>query len=344
MGDANRTVLVTGGAGFIGSHTCKALSRSDFLPITYDNLSTGHAEAVRWGPLYHGDVRDVLRLTEVLQETRAVAVLHFAASAYVGESMTDPQKYYRNNVGGMTALLDALNVTGVNALVLSSSCATYGEPEVSPIDEETPQRPINPYGRTKLICEEMIGDYGRAKSLNYAILRYFNAAGADPEGDLVEHHSPETHLIPCILMAALGLSQEIRIFGNEYPTPDGTCIRDFIHVTDIAQGHTLALNSLLSGKKSFTVNLGTGHGSSILDVIRACEACVGHSIPQRIVDGRIGDPPVLIANVARARAILGFEPNHSDLATIVRTAFTALQKVHGRGAAGLSAQPRGQAP
>ena len=338
MADASRTVLVTGGAGFIGSHTCKALSRLDFLPITYDNLSTGHAEAVRWGPLYHGDVRDVLRLTEVLKETQAVAVMHFAASAYVGESMTDPQKYYRNNVGGMTALLDALNVTGVNALVLSSSCATYGEPEGSPIDEETPQRPINPYGRTKLICEEMIRDFARAKSLNYAILRYFNAAGADLDGDLVEHHSPETHLIPCILMAALGLSQEIQIFGDQYPTPDGTCIRDFIHVADLAEGHILALNSLLSGHKSLTVNLGTGRGSSILEVIRACEACVGNGIPKRVVAGRTGDPPILIANVARAQAILGFKPNHSDLSTIVRSAYTALQKVHGRDAAGLSAR------
>ncbi len=333
MADANRTVLVTGGAGFIGSHTCKALSRANFLPVAYDNLSTGHAEAVLWGPLYRGDVGDVQRLVEVMKETRAVAVMHFAASAYVGESMSDPQKYYRNNVGGMVSLLDAMAETGIGTLVFSSSCATYGDPAVTPIDEDAPQLPINPYGRTKLICEDMIRDFARAHSLEYAILRYFNAAGADPEGELVEHHDPETHLIPCILMAALGLRAEVQIFGNDYPTPDGTCVRDFIHVTDLADGHIRALESLLTARKSLVVNLGTGRGSSILDVIRACEACVGHEIPKRVVASRSGDPPILIADAARAQADLGFEPRHSELPEIVGTAYAALQRLYGSGTA-----------
>ena len=328
MAGSSKVVVVTGGAGYIGSHTCKALSRLGYLPVTFDNLSTGHAEAVKWGPLHHGDVRDVRLLTEVLKSTGAVAVMHFAASAYVGESMSDPQKYYRNNVTGMTALLDAVALAGIETLVFSSSCATYGEPAVTPIDEDTPQVPINPYGRTKLICEQMIADYARAHPLRHALLRYFNAAGADTEGELVEDHDPETHLIPCVLNAALGIAPEFRIFGEDYPTPDGTCIRDFIHVGDLADGHTLALGHLLGGGASLTVNLGTGNGSSIRDVLRACEDCVGHPIPQRVVAGRAGDPARLVANPARARELLGFTPTRSDLPTIVSSALAGLRKVH----------------
>ncbi len=327
MTNDKKTVLVTGGAGFIGSHACKALAQAGYLPVTYDNLSTGHAEAVKWGPLQIGDVLDAGRLSEVLVDSKAQAVMHFAASAYVGESVTDPQKYYRNNVGGMIALLDAMVAADLKTLVFSSSCATYGEPAVSPINEDTPQHPINPYGRTKLICEDMIRDTSRAHGLRYAILRYFNAAGADPGGELIEHHEPETHLIPSVLLAALGRRAEIQIFGDQFATPDGTCIRDFIHVSDLADGHVLALERLLSGGDPLTLNLGTGHGSSVLDVIKACELCAGHAIPQRIVPGRAGDPPLLVADASRAQAELGFTPRRSDLPTIVADAYAALQKL-----------------
>ena len=327
MTDNKKTVLVTGGAGFIGSHACKALAEAGYLPVTYDNLSTGHAEAVKWGPLQLGDVQDVARLSEVLSACKPAAVMHFAASAYVGESVTDPQKYYRNNVVGMSCLLDAMAATGLKTLVFSSSCATYGEPDVSPINEDTAQHPINPYGRTKLICEDMIRDSSSAHGLRYAILRYFNAAGADPAGELIEHHVPETHLIPSVLMAALGLRDEIQIFGTDFPTPDGTCIRDFIHVSDLADGHVLALERLLSGGDSLTLNLGTGQGSSVLDVIKACELCAGHAIPQRIVPGRAGDPPLLVADASRAQTELGFTPRRSDLPTIVTDAYAALRKL-----------------
>ena len=329
MADAGKVVLVTGGAGYIGSHTCKALSQCGYLPITLDNLSTGHAAAVKWGPLHHGDVRDTRFVAEVLTRTGAAAVMHFAASAYVGESMTDPQKYYRNNVTGMTSLLDAIALAGIDTLVFSSSCATYGEPTVTPIAEDTAQVPINPYGQTKLICEQMIQDYARAHQLQFAMLRYFNAAGADLEGDLVEDHDPETHLIPCVLNAALGVTEEFRIFGDDYPTPDGTCIRDFIHVGDLGEGHTRALDHLLGGGASLTLNLGTGHGSSILDVIAACETAIGRAIPKRVVAGRTGDPARLVANGQRARDLLGFEPSRSDLPTIVSSALRGLRKVHG---------------
>ena len=243
--------------------------------------------------------------------------------------MTDPQKYYRNNVTGMTSLLDAIALAGIDTLVFSSSCATYGEPTVTPIAEDTAQVPINPYGQTKLICEQMIQDYARAHQLQFAMLRYFNAAGADLEGDLVEDHDPETHLIPCVLNAALGVTEEFRIFGDDYPTPDGTCIRDFIHVGDLAEGHTRALDHLLGGGASLTLNLGTGHGSSILDVIAACETAIGRAIPKRVVAGRTGDPARLVANGQRARDLLGFEPSRSDLPTIVSSALRGLRKVHG---------------
>lgn len=326
MSKSSKTVLVTGGAGYIGSHACKALHLQGYVPVCYDNLSTGHKEAVLWGPLITGDVRDKELLTRVLRETEAAAVLHFAASAYVGESMADPQKYYDNNVGGMISLLGAMDAAAVRTLVFSSSCATYGQPSQIPIGEDTPQRPINPYGRTKLICEQMLADFAQANPIDHAILRYFNAAGADPEGDLFEWHDPETHLIPCILLAAMGATSEVRIFGDKYPTPDGTCIRDFIHVSDLADAHVMALERLLNGGGSFIANLGTGAGHSILEVIRACEACSDQPIPQRVVTGRAGDPPVLVADPARAQSLLGFTPKHSSLEKIVATAFSALRK------------------
>jgi len=325
MAGERRSILVTGGAGYIGSHACKALSRSGYLPVTYDNLSTGHRDAVKWGPFVHGDVLDAARLRAAISEAAPLAVMHFAASAYVGESVGDPLKYYGNNVTGMISLLEAMQACGVGKLVFSSSCATYGEPQVDLIAEATPQAPINPYGRTKLMCEQIIADFAGAGALDHAVLRYFNAAGADPDGELAERHDPETHLIPLVLYAALGRTDGFKVFGDDYPTPDGTCIRDFIHVSDLADGHVLALDALLDGTPSFTVNLGSGRGHSILDVIAACEASAETAIPRTVAARRPGDPPRLVADTARAAALLGFRPKRSDLATITATAYAAMR-------------------
>ena len=242
-----RKILVTGGAGFIGSHTCKALARAGFTPVTYDNLSTGHRWAVKWGPLEIGDIRDRRRLDEVLSAHKPDAVIHFAASAYVGESMVNPGKYYDNNVVGTLRLLEAIKDHSIPNLVFSSSCATYGIPDRLPIREEDAQRPINPYGASKLVCERMIMDFAAACGLSWNALRYFNAAGADPDGEIGEDHDPETHLIPLILDAALGHRPSISILGDDYDTEDGTCVRDFIHVSDLASAHVRALHSLLEG-------------------------------------------------------------------------------------------------
>ncbi|SNX71320.1 UDP-L-arabinose 4-epimerase [Cereibacter ovatus] len=314
------TVLVTGGAGFIGSHACKALARAGYLPVCFDNLSTGHAAAVRFGPLVRGDVRDGTAVAAALRAHGAVAVIHFAASAYVGESVTDPAKYYDNNVGGMIGLLQGCRAAGVGRIVLSSSCATYGVPDRLPIDEAAPQRPINPYGRTKLICEQMLCDLGAAEGLSHVSLRYFNAAGADPEGELGERHTPETHLIPLAMRAASGLGGPLAIFGTDYPTPDGTCIRDYIHVSDLARAHVLALARLLGDGGSLALNLGTGRGHSVREVVAAIETVTGRTVPLREQPRRPGDPPELTADPSRAVQALGFRTELSDLPTIVRHA------------------------
>lgn len=319
-GAAGAPVLVTGGAGFVGSHCCKLLHREGYAPVAFDNLSTGHARSVRWGPLIEGDVRDTTRLASALREVRPVAVIHFAASAYVGESVSDPGKYYSNNVGGMISLLAACRTEGVNRIVFSSSCATYGEPETLPITEATPQRPVNPYGRTKLIGEQMLADQAAAHGLSYVALRYFNACGADPEGEIGEWHDPETHLIPRALMAALGQAPALDIYGNDYATPDGTCIRDFIHVMDLARAHLQALSHLLAGGASIALNLGSGRGYSILDVLRTIERVAGKPVPARFKPRRPGDPAALVADIARAHEILGFSPEHSNLDEIITTA------------------------
>ncbi|WP_212524740.1 UDP-glucose 4-epimerase GalE [Actibacterium sp. MT2.3-13A] len=313
-------VLVTGGAGFIGSHACKALAAAGFTPVTLDNLCTGNREDVRWGPLIEADVRDTDRVAAALDEHRIDAVMHFAAFAYVGESVIRPEAYYDNNVGGILSLLRACRSRGVGRIVFSSSCATYGIPDILPITEDAPQTPINPYGRTKLIGEQMLRDFSAAYGMTHVILRYFNACGADPDGELSEKHRPETHLIPLALMAAGGALAHLDIYGDDYPTPDGTCIRDYVHVCDLADGHVAALNHLLGGGGSLALNLGSGTGSSILEVTRAIREVTGREVPTRIGPRRPGDPPVLYADTARAERALGFRPRLSDLATIIRHA------------------------
>ncbi|WP_026621938.1 UDP-arabinose 4-epimerase (plasmid) [Ensifer sp. WSM1721] len=317
---AARRILVTGGAGYIGSHTAKLLRLEGLEPVVYDNLTTGNRSSVRWGPFVQGDILDAIRLADVLEHYLPDAVIHFAASAYVGESVADPAKYYRNNVRGTLSLLDACRQVGLNKVIFSSSCATYGVPEVLPIDEATPQAPINPYGRTKLIAEHVLADFAAAFGLNYVSLRYFNACGADPEGDLGEWHDPETHLIPRALMAAAGKIPHLEVFGEDYDTPDGTCIRDYIHVTDLARAHVLAYEHLVRGGQNLAVNLGTGRGFSIREVLRMVGEVTGRDVPVVFRPRRAGDPPVLYADASLAYQTLGFLPQHSDLKTIVRTA------------------------
>ncbi len=316
----NPTVLVTGGAGFIGAHGCKALRAAGMVPVTYDNLSTGHRDAVVFGPFVQGDVRDRQALEAAMRAHQVDAVVHFAASAYVGESVHNPGKYYDNNVGGMIALLAACDAAGVTQIVFSSSCATYGVPDQLPIVETTPQRPINPYGRTKLICEDMLRDHSAASAMRHVSLRYFNAAGADADGQLGERHDPETHLIPLALLAAAGRRGALGIFGTDYDTPDGTCVRDYIHVTDLARAHVLALHYLLAGGGSTALNLGTSNGLSVREIIAAIARATGAAVPFDAQPRRAGDPPVLIADPTRAFEVLGFRTVCSDIDSIVRDA------------------------
>ena len=312
--------MVTGGAGFIGSHACKALRRAGILPVAYDNLSTGHAQSVRFGPLVQGDVRDRATLADAMRTHHVDAVIHFAASAYVGESVQDPAKYYDNNVGGMMSLLAAAQDAGVARVVFSSSCATYGQPDRLPIAEDAAQAPINPYGRTKLICEQILRDYGPAYDLRYVALRYFNAAGADAEGELGEKHDPETHLIPLAMLAAAGAIPALGIFGTDYATADGTCVRDYIHVGDLARAHVLAVQYLMDGGASTALNLGSGNGLSVRQIIEAIERFTGKNLPVREEPRRAGDPPVLTADPSLAASVLGFRTELSDIDTIVRHA------------------------
>src|SRR5215212_9494574 len=270
-------VLVTGGAGFIGSHTCKALACAGWEPVVLDDLSMGHRGAVRWGPFIHGNVGNRGLLRQVMAEHRIEGVIHFAAHAYVGESVSEPRKYFHNNVANTLALLDAMMDVGVERIVFSSTCATYGLPGSLPIGEDHPQRPVNPYGDSKLFIERVLHAYGHAYGLRWVTLRYFNAAGADPDGELGEDHDPETHLIPLVIQAALGQRPSIEVFGTDYPTPDGTAIRDFIHVEDLAEAHLLALEALERGR-GIAYNLGTGQGHSVKEVIDACQAVSGKEV------------------------------------------------------------------
>lgn len=317
-------VLVTGGAGYIGSHACKALAAAGYVPVTYDNLVYGHRSAVRWGPFVHGDILDRAALDAALQAWQPVAVMHFAAFAYVGESVTNPGKYYRNNVAGSLTLLESMRDAGVSQFVFSSTCATYGVPQAVPIAEDHPQKPINPYGASKLMIERMLRDFDAAHGLRSISLRYFNAAGADPAGETGEAHDPETHLIPLVLDAAAGVRPDVTVFGSDYPTQDGTCIRDYIHVTDLAQAHVLALQALQAleaGAATTAYNLGNGKGFSVRQVIDTARAVTGLAIPVRMGPQRAGDPPELVGDASRIRAELGWLPQHADLADIVGTAW-----------------------
>jgi UDP-arabinose 4-epimerase len=317
----SEAVLVTGGAGYIGAHACKALARAGHLPVAFDNLSRGHRAAVRWGPFVEGELADRERLLAAIAQHRITAVMHFAAYAYVGESVTDPALYYRNNLGGSLSLLEAMRAGGVDRIVFSSTCATYGIPASVPIKETAPQSPVNPYGESKLAIERALHWYGQAYGLRSVSLRYFNAAGADPDGEIGEAHEPETHLLPLILLAGLGKRPPIEIYGTDYPTPDGTAIRDYIHVTDLGAAHLRALEHLLAGHDSTVLNLGTGRGHSVREVIAAAEAVAGMTIPRREAARRPGDPPALVADPTRAADLLGWHAEMSDLETIIRTAF-----------------------
>jgi UDP-glucose-4-epimerase GalE len=314
-----QSVLVTGGAGYVGSHACKALAGAGYLPVVYDNLSRGHREAVCWGPLVEGDLHDVPRLATALRTHNIAAVMHFAALAYVGESMADPETYYRNNVGGTLALLTAMREAEVGTIVFSSTCAVYGVPDRLPIAEATAKGPLNPYGETKLAIERVLHWYNLCYGLRFAALRYFNAAGADPDGEIGENHEPETHLIPRVLRAALGTGEAVEVYGTDYATPDGTAIRDYIHVTDLADAHVRALG-YLAGGESGALNLGTGQGCSVRQVIAAVERIAGRPVPFRETARRAGDPPELVADPALARIRFGWQPRHSDLDTIIATA------------------------
>ncbi|UQA58842.1 UDP-glucose 4-epimerase GalE [Polyangium aurulentum] len=320
MNEPRATILVTGGAGYIGSHTALALKERGYRPIVLDNLSRGHREIVEDKlaiPFIEGDTRDHALLDALFARERIAAVMHFAAFMEVGESVAHPLRFYDNNVYGTVTLLEAMAKAGVDKFVFSSTAATYGEPRTTPIPEDHPQAPINPYGRSKLMVEQLLADCDRAHGLRSVIFRYFNAAGAHPSVAIGEHHEPETHLLPLILHAALGLRPAIRVFGADYPTPDGTCIRDYIHVCDLADAHVLGLEYLLAGRESAAFNLGSGRGFSVKEVIEAARRVSGRDIPVETAPRRAGDPPVLVGSSDKARRVLGWKPRYEDLDTIV---------------------------
>jgi UDP-arabinose 4-epimerase len=316
-----KCVLVVGGAGYIGSHTCKMLAAHGIVPVTYDNLVHGHRRAVRYGPLVVGDIHDRPRLIQAIREHRPGAVIHFAAYAYVGESVSDPGKYYWNNVAGTLSLLEAMRSEDLRQIVFSSTCATYGVPDRLPITEDMPQEPINPYGTSKLMIEHVLADYVAAFGFRYAALRYFNACGLDPDGELGEDHDPETHLIPRALMAAAGKISELEVYGDDYPTKDGTCVRDYINVVDLAEAHIRALERLEGGTQVIKVNLGTGRGLSIREVLESIERVTGRRVPIVMKPRRPGDPAELYADGRLAETVLGFKASRSDIDSIVRSAW-----------------------
>ena len=315
-----KSVLVAGGAGYVGSHTCLRLAQEGFQPIVFDDLSNGHREHVQWGPLEIGDIRDGARLDEVFAAHKPVAVLHFAASIEVGESVKNPGKFFDNNVGGAISLIEATRRAGVEALVFSSTCATFGEPVRLPMAEDHPQAPLNPYGRSKLMVEQALADYARYVGFRSVVLRYFNAAGADPEGRIGEWHEPETHAIPLAIDVALGRREHFTIFGDDYDTRDGTAVRDYVHVLDLADAHVLALRYLMAGGSSGSFNLGTGAGTTVRELIEGVKRVSGRPLPVTNAPRRPGDAPVLVADNALARTRLGWAPTH-DLDAILSSAW-----------------------
>ncbi|AOY83711.1 UDP-glucose 4-epimerase GalE [Moorena producens JHB] len=332
MSQSKATVLVTGGAGYIGSHAVLALLAAGYNVVVLDNLVYGHrdiVEDVLKVKLVVGDTNDRVLLDNLFSHYDISAVMHFAAYAYVGESVTDPAKYYRNNVTGTLTLLEAMVAASIKKLVFSSTCATYGVPKTVPIPEDHPQNPINPYGASKLMVERILSDFHTAYDLKSVTFRYFNAAGADPEGRLGEDHTPETHLIPLVLLTALGKRESISIFGTDYPTADGTCIRDYIHVQDLASAHVLGLDYLLKGGDSQIFNLGNGNGFSVKEVIEAARLVTKQEIKAIECDRRPGDPPALVGSSDKARQLLGWYPEYSDLNTILSHAWQWHQKRHG---------------
>jgi len=314
-------ILIVGGAGYIGSHACKALAAAGYTPVVFDNLSTGHRELVKWGGFFKGDLADKEAILSCLKKYRPAAVMHFAAYAAVGESVENPAKYYSNNVAATLNLLEAMRSRGVDKFIFSSSCAVYGAPRSLPMKEDQPLEPVNPYGRTKKIVEEMLSDYSAAYGLEYASLRYFNAAGADPDGETGEAHNPETHIIPLALDAAMGRTPFVKIFGADYKTPDGTCLRDYVHVTDLAGAHLLALKLLMKNGKSLILNLGNGRGFSVKEVVETARLVTGEKIKAVVCARRSGDPAELVASGALARRTLGWKPRYTRLADIIGTAW-----------------------
>lgn len=315
------SILVTGGAGYIGAHVCKALAKARFLPIVYDNLSTGHAYAVKWGPFVQADLCDFNQLMETFQTFKPKGVLHFAASALVVESMADPGKYYRNNVLSSVNLLEAMRKHDVHSLVFSSTCAIYGQPQFIPLTESHPALPINPYGKSKFMVEQILSDFESAYSIRSIALRYFNVAGADLDTEVGENHDPETHLIPSVIQAALGLKKEVVVYGTDFPSPDGSAIRDYIHVQDLANAHVKALQKLLDHGNSAKINLGTGSGHSVLEIINAVQKFCGKPIPLKLEKRRLGEPSHLTADGRLAQNLLGWQPQFSDLRTLIESAW-----------------------
>ncbi len=316
-------ILVIGGAGYIGSCTSKALARAGHRVTVYDNLSTGHRDLVKWGPLVEGDILDAPRLRDCLKTVRPDGIIHFAAFSQVGESVRDPGKYIRNNVGGTLNILEAMQDAGIRNIVVSSTASVYGIPERMPVTEACPTLPINPYGETKLFMERMLADFALSCGLSWTALRYFNAAGADPEGETGERHTPETHLIPRALMALDGKVPDFHVMGDDYPTRDGTCIRDYIHVQDLADAHIRAMERLLKEKdgEGTAMNLGTGTGLSVMEILNAIEAVTGRTMTYTTGPRRAGDPPALVADSSRARELLGWKPSRSGVEDIIRDAW-----------------------
>ncbi|HLK26856.1 MAG TPA: UDP-glucose 4-epimerase GalE [Caulobacteraceae bacterium] len=312
-------VLVLGGAGYVGSHACKALSAAGRLPVTLDTLRTGHADAVKWGPLVEADFGDVAAVRAAVRTHEVTAVMHFAAMSLVAESVVEPALYYDRNVAGTLRLLEVLRAEGVSRIVFSSSASVYGETDRSPIPEDTPLNPTNPYGETKRVIESALRWIGGATGLSWCALRYFNAAGADPDREIGERHEPETHLIPNILRA-MRARLPVKLFGADYPTPDGSTVRDYVHVSDLADAHVSALRFLEQGGASQPMNLGAGKGLSVFEIVSAAERVLGVPIPRELLGRRPGDPPSLVADITRARRVLGFEPARSDVETLIRTA------------------------